>query len=56
MERTKPTVEQLKAYLNGDMKNPEMGSILGTTTKHGTVMSVMKHLKNHYQVGKLKIK
>ena len=56
MTRTKPTVAQLKGYLNKEINNPQMGVILGTTTKHGTAMSVLKHLKNHYQAGTLTIK
>lgn len=51
-----PTTEQLKAYLAGEIKNPEMSQILGKSTKHGTVMCVMKWMKVYYKQGQLKIK
>lgn len=55
MQRNKPTKDQLRAYLNRELKNPDMGQILGTSTKHGTQACVLKHLKNLFVKGQLTI-
>jgi len=52
----KPTAEQLNDYLDGKIKNPEMGKLLGKKTKAGTVMCVVKWMKIYYKKGQLKIK
>ena len=55
MERKKPTKDQLRAYLNRELKNPDMGHILGTTTKHGTQACVLKNIKDLFAKGHLTI-